>query len=189
MGIESLKQSFSSSLHQRVVLFDVSLMLLANRPLDFHVLDDDDFACAFGEFLSHMQKYKRERDVDVSEIISVLEALRTSLRDNNVASVDIFEFILRSLASRRSLDYESYLTSSRPTSKLTAAAVARLSSPHLNQVQKQQRARPACGLCDIIDASVAFVPCGHVACSECALQAKRCNICDVPIQSQLRLYL
>ena len=65
-------------------------------------------------------------------------------------------------------------------------AVSRIES-HLRERRAAER---TCTICLSSAKSVAFVPCGHMACSECAApgQLAQCHICRAPITQRLQVY-
>uniref|UniRef100_A0A8C8ZYG7 RING-type E3 ubiquitin transferase n=1 Tax=Prolemur simus TaxID=1328070 RepID=A0A8C8ZYG7_PROSS len=62
---------------------------------------------------------------------------------------------------------------------------ARAVEEQLRQLQQER----TCKVCLDRAVSVVFVPCGHLACAECAPSLQLCPICRAPIHSRVRTFL
>uniref|UniRef100_A0A8C5VVE6 RING-type E3 ubiquitin transferase n=1 Tax=Microcebus murinus TaxID=30608 RepID=A0A8C5VVE6_MICMU len=54
---------------------------------------------------------------------------------------------------------------------------------------RQLREERTCKVCLDRAVSVVFVPCGHLACAECAPSLQLCPICRAPVHSRVRTFL
>uniref|UniRef100_A0A2K6F2Z7 RING-type E3 ubiquitin transferase n=1 Tax=Propithecus coquereli TaxID=379532 RepID=A0A2K6F2Z7_PROCO len=54
---------------------------------------------------------------------------------------------------------------------------------------RQLRQERTCKVCLDRAVSVVFVPCGHLACAECAPSLQLCPICRAPVHSRVRTFL
>lgn len=80
------------------------------------------------------------------------------------------------------------------TPKCEAAQVEETTEEKVANKKEEEEAvtsdnKVICKVCYNNEVGVAFVPCGHAACLDCAAALTRCHICRAPIENFIRIYM
>ncbi|XP_076076053.1 putative inhibitor of apoptosis [Mytilus galloprovincialis] len=102
------------------------------------------------------------------QVIDAFQQLSTSDKDmNSISAVDIMYILLEDDAHPQQKDTETLLEENR----------------HLKDLRR-------CKVCLDREASIAFLPCGHIACcAECAPAMRRCPLCRTFVKGTVKTYL